>query len=165
MFRFSLIGVAELLSAIDNLQERVTTIDWVWNDDLEEYIAQLQGEHFDSEGGGNWPDLNERYAARKERTHPGQPIEVLNGALRESMVRPKDSANGIWDAAPSYLDVGSSLIYAQTQSEGDESRNIPARSLWSPELLSGEGVALLFHNELQDFAAAQGWPIGYASIF
>lgn len=162
MFKFSLIGVAELLSAIDSLQERVTVIDWFWNRDLEDYIAEVQSTHFDSEGGGDWPDLSEKYEARKEKTHPGRPIEVLNGALREAMTRPKDAANGIWDVAPSYLDVGSSLIYAQSQSEGDESRNLPARNLWAPELVGGEGVALMFHSQLQEFASAQGWPLANA---
>lgn len=47
-------------------------------------IARAEVRWFESEGRGSWPPLSEAYAQRKAILHPGKPILVAEGDLREA---------------------------------------------------------------------------------
>jgi len=71
--------------------------DWrpVWAG-IREVYNRHQRRHFATEGaatGSPWTDLSPVYKAWKEKKHPGAPILVLTGALREAATGGKGSVN------------------------------------------------------------------------
>lgn len=54
---------------------------------IEQEFYEIEVRQFATSGQGRWPALSPAYAARKQRTHPGQPLMVRDGELRESLTR------------------------------------------------------------------------------
>jgi hypothetical protein len=119
----------------------------------------LNKRQFDSQGGltGGWQKLSDAYAKRKAKIAPGKPIEQLSGALEASLTE-EGNQNAVYDPQPTSLSVSITLPYARAQHEGDESRNLVARSLsaiYTPE--GAQEAAQALADDLTAFAVTLGF--------
>ena len=74
--------IGRLIVEIGELSEGlIADFDWA---SLAPVVAEAADRIFASEGRGQWPQLNEAYAAWKERNYPGKGILELTGAYRNA---------------------------------------------------------------------------------
>jgi len=83
---------------------------------------------FNLKGSGQYPDLSEPYATRKQRTHPNKPIMVRSGRMRDSITgRPnKDSVLRIGKSA---MVMGSKVPYMIFHQSDEPREVIPLRKV------------------------------------
>jgi phage gpG-like protein len=121
------IDSAELQAALARLLERTGDLRWLWPDFAGEFYKR-EADFFAAEGEGAWEPLSPNYAKWKAKYYPGQPLLVLRGDLRSSLVA-RLSTFAIYEAEPASLTLGSSVPYARAHHYGYKERNLPARPL------------------------------------
>ena len=126
-----LIGVRSFLSGI---QDRFTDLRKFWADYVVPYTHDEIDEIFDTQGHGQWDDLNPIYAARKAITHPGQPILRRDDTYYKAATT-STHADSVTDIDPLALVLGVSTPHARFHEEG---RGVPQRAVYEliPTLLS-----------------------------
>ena len=115
---------------IGRLSETLTDdFDWA---SLAPMVAEAADRVFASEGRGKWPQLNEAYAAWKERNYPGKGILELTGAYRTAATQIGARGNVVETTKESITYGVENLEYPQYHERGAE--RLPARPVF--ELLA-----------------------------
>ena len=115
----------EVRAAMTKLSERIADLRWLWPDIAGEFYKR-EADLFSNEGEGQWESLSPNYSAWKSKYYPGQPLLVLKGDLRSSLVA-RLSTFAIYEAEPQELRLGTSVPYAMAHQYGYKPRNLPAR--------------------------------------
>lgn len=115
---FSFYGDVQVDRTLARFSENVQDATPVW-DQIADDFAKGEARQFASAGAyasGGWAPLSPRYAAWKARTHPGQPLMVLSGNLRDSLTR---RPFGIEAIEPQSMTIGSDVDYGAYHQHGD----------------------------------------------
>ena len=125
--------IRQALSKLDDAKEQTKTIKKAYMDALvtavKYYGDTLIASHFTrgNQGRMGWAALSPRYAARKEMEHPGEPMLVATGRLKQSIVGnyklDKDD-----NTLKCTLDFNQAVDYAEYHEDGTP--NMPQRK-WS----------------------------------
>lgn len=107
------------------LDRKIADLKWLWPDIAGEFYKREQ-QLFNAEGEGAWPGLSPTYSAWKSKYYPGQPLLVLHGDLRSSLVA-RLSTYAIYEDEPQALTLGSAVPYGNAHQYGYEPRNLQAR--------------------------------------
>ena len=126
-----LINVRSFLGGID---DAVSNLRKFWSDYVTPYTYDAAEEIFDTEGRGEWDELNPIYAARKAITHPGKTILRRNDVYYQAATT-ATHADSVTEIDLLSLTLGVSTEYAQYHEEG---RGVPQRAVYEliPTLLS-----------------------------
>lgn len=123
--RLTISGQDRLAAAFNRLARSIQNYRPAWPDITAVYRQMMQ-EQFDRQGargGGKWAPLSPAYKRWKETVAPGQPILVLGGRLKASMVG--QTADTIQDYRPLDVTLGTIVPYAKYHQTG--TRKMPAR--------------------------------------
>lgn len=110
MIKIEVQGAEELKAAFTDLAHKTGDLTPIWPA-IAEIFYERERALFSSEGEGQWVQLSPSYGAWKSKHHPGLPLLVLTGNLRESMTG-KGSPFSVYETTPHSLSVGSSVPYA-----------------------------------------------------
>ena len=92
-------------------------------------IKKFSKANFILKGSGKYEELSPKYVLRKAKIAPGKPILVVDGALRDSVI--KDTADSIIEISEDNAIVGTEVDYSFWVQEGtknkDGSVRMPAR--------------------------------------
>ena len=80
-------GAKEAVIHLQSYSRHVADFRALWPDITEAFVAREQL-WFGKQGEGSWPPLSPDYAAWKSLVHPGKPLLVLSGNLKESLTTP-----------------------------------------------------------------------------
>ena len=121
---------------IGNIDARLQDHTRFWTDFVAPFTYGEIDDIFDSEGRGQWADLDPLYAARKAITHPGQGILRRDGTYFKAATRPNHPGS-IAEFGPTEMVLGVSGDYFEStfganypglHEEGNE--NLSARSVY-----------------------------------
>ena len=156
LLKVTIDGQETLLRALGVVEKSVH--DWrpAW-EECEKLFYEIEGNQFASQGsrGGNpWVKLSEGYGKWKALHHPGKPLLVVDGTLRDSLQGKGDGA--IRDIQPDSLTLGSSIPYAAYHQRGTS--RMPARPpmVITPSDLGQFTRRLLKHMETAGTVAGFG---------
>ena len=110
---------------LERYQQRLDDLSPVW-EQLADRFIKLQAQNFASQGAtmsGGWSPLSPQYARQKARSHPGAPILVRDGDLRDSLA----GTLGIREHNRHSMTVGTAVPYATYHQNGTP--RMPARRL------------------------------------
>ena len=133
-----LIGVRSFLGGIS---DRLTDLRKFWADYVSPYTYSEIEETFESEGRGEWDELNPIYAAKKAITHPGKTILRRNDVYFQAATT-ATHADSVTEIDLLSLTLGVSTEYAFYHEEG---RGVPQRAVY--ELIS---TLLSFDRDLSE---------------
>lgn len=81
------IGADVTVAHLHGYAEHLKDFRDLWPDVVEAFVAR-EDLWFGKQGEGSWPPLSPEYAAWKAVVHPGKPMLVVSGDLRESLTLP-----------------------------------------------------------------------------
>lgn len=145
LFVIEVMGAEQYVRGLDRFTEGIQDLRPAWL-----YVApalrtaiQQQFESEGGHGGQGWAPLNPRYAAWKEAQHSGQPLLVISGRMRGSLVG--TTPDTIYEARPLSLRLGTRVPYASFHQRG--TRKMPARPIIQLSEADKRGIdrALLFY--------------------
>lgn len=124
--QFEIEGEVQLDRALSRFGDRIVDLSPFFRNVSDQLEGAIR-EQFETEGqrSGGWAPLSPRYAEWKEANYPGQPIMVLTGRLRESLVGGGESS--IREVSRDQLKWGSSIEYGRKHQRGEG--NLPQRRI------------------------------------
>lgn len=84
---------------------------------------------FSLKGSGQYPPLSPKYATRKATTHPGAPIMVKSGRLRDSLSKRSGTFDSIRRVGKLSMILGTKTPYGIYHQEGAPANNLPVRKI------------------------------------
>lgn len=129
VIRFSGTGFDGYSLALERFQNNLSDAEPMFQA-MANQVAKSNKEQFEKRGahyGALWAPLSPKYAALKAKTHPGKPIMVRTGLLKESLTQ---RPFGIEEITGSKMVVGTGVRYASFHQRG--TTTMPARPLIGP---------------------------------
>jgi phage gpG-like protein len=118
----------ELRATVERFEKALNDWSGAWAE-VAEAVRTAVLWRFESAGGGTWPPLSPRYAARKARQHPGQPLMRATDRLFESLAG--GSPESVVEGSPRRLAFGTAVPYAvYGESEAPRSGRVPRRAIF-----------------------------------
>lgn len=116
----------QFADALNKAAERVSNLRVAFKRIQDDWIKANKAQ-FSLKGSGQYPPLSPAYAAWKQKTHPGKPILVLSGRLRDSMTTRSGTADSIRQVGKLAMILGTRVPYGiYHQADGARGR-LPQR--------------------------------------
>lgn len=124
-------GITAMLTGLDR---RLKDLSPFWRDYVAPYTYNVIERIFRTEGYNQWDELNPQYAARKNITHPGQPILRRDDVYYQAATGP-DHSDSVTNIEPLSLILGVETAYAGFHEQGTD--RLPQRAVYAliPALL------------------------------
>jgi phage gpG-like protein len=124
---FEVAGDEQLKRSFSRFGEQAKDLSEPFREIVKDF-HKIEKKQFESEGGygsGGWQPLSPRYAEWKAKKHPGRPIMVLSGLLKESLLG--DNPYSVENITPKSMEVGTVVNFAIYHQKGTS--KMPARPL------------------------------------
>lgn len=111
---------------LESWENRLDDSEPVFQSMAKQFGKSMQ-EQFAKRGGhtgSQWAPLSPVYARWKQRNHPGKPLMVLSGDLKDSLTKRPFGVDEVWDKG---MVVGTAISYATYHQNGTD--RMPARPL------------------------------------
>lgn len=112
--------------ALNRASEKVSDLRVAFKLIQDDWIKSNKAQ-FTLQGSGQYPPLSKKYAARKAVTHPGAPILVRSGRLRDSVARRAATADSIREIGKLSMVLGTRTPYGIFHQSDAPRRKIPQR--------------------------------------
>jgi phage gpG-like protein len=124
---FDIRGDEQLRRSLSRFGEHAKDLSEPFREIVKDFY-KVEKKQFESEGGygsGGWQPLSPRYAAWKAKKHPGRPLMVVSGLLKESLLG--ENPYSIENVTPKSMEVGTVVNFAIYHQKGTS--KMPARQL------------------------------------
>lgn len=122
----------EILKKINNVAKNIDNMAPVWQEWEKFFLGKVVPGIFDTKGstlGEQWQSYSPAYKKWKSKNHPGKPMLVLKGVLKEAATGGKGYRSRVVKKNLIMEIVG--VDHALAQHEGNPGQNLPARRYWT----------------------------------
>lgn len=149
-------GERRFFAAIDRLTELVSDQrERGWQENVDVRLDS-QRRHLDTEGGGDWPELNAGYARNKERAVGNLPILQYTTHMYRSLTE-EGAPNYVREEEADSLRVGTSDPKAKAHHEGKG--RLPVREVMKKTDEEAQAHLQVFHNSYEASSRALGFEV------
>lgn len=156
MIRVNVHGEKRLFEAIDRLTELVSDQrERGWQENVDVRL-DFERKHLDTEGEGDWPELNAGYARDKEETVGNLPVLQYSGRMYRSLTE-EGAANFVREEEAETLKVGTSDPKARAHHKG--AGRLPVRIVMKATDEEAKEHLQVFHDSYEESSRALGFRV------